>query len=121
MLIAIQHFHIRVHGKENGGEKLSEMDARTGSHKGHTDENENAMSMHVEGTASGMIALLFMKKACFSFGVKEGTEFPHLLESSVVAALSLSHVLVICDPTDDCTPGSSVLYYLPEFAQIRVH
>ena len=53
--------------------------------------------------------------------MKEGTEFPHLLESSVVAALSLSHVLVLCDPTDDCTPGSSVLYYLPEFAQIRVH
>ena len=110
MLIAIQHFHIRVHGKGNGGEKLSEMDIRTGSHKSHTDENENTMSMHVESTASGMIALLFMKKACFSFGVKKGTEFPHLLESSIVAVLSLSHVLVLCDPTDYCTPGSSVLH-----------
>ena len=27
----------------------------------------------------------------------------------------------LCDPRDCSTPGSSVLYYLPEFAQIHVH
>ena len=27
----------------------------------------------------------------------------------------------ICDPMDSSTPGSSVLHYLPERAQIHVH
>ena len=97
------------------------MDVRTGSHKSHTDENENTMSMHVKSTASGMTALLFTKKSCFSFGVKRRTEFPRLLESFFAVVLSLSRVLVLFDPMDYSTPGSSVLHYLPEFAQIHVH
>ena len=31
------------------------------------------------------------------------------------------HYMVIYHPMDCCTPGSSVLHYLPEFAQIHVH
>ena len=27
----------------------------------------------------------------------------------------------LCDPVDFSTPGSSVLHYLPKFAQIHVH
>ena len=104
-MITIQHFHIRVHGKENGGEKLSQMDVRTGSRKSHTDEDENTMSIHVKSTASGMIALLFTKKSCFSFGVKRRTEFPRLLESFFAVVLSLSCVLVLCDPMDYSTPA----------------
>ena len=33
----------------------------------------------------------------------------------------ISHVLTLWDPMDCSTPGSSVLPYLPEFAQIHVH
>ena len=33
---------------------------------------------------------------------------------------SLSHVQLFCDPMDCSKPGSSVLHYLPEFAQIHV-
>ena len=99
-MITIQHLHIREHGKENGGEKPSEMDVRTGSRKSHTDESENAVSVHVKSTASGMIALLFPKKSCFSFGVRRGTEFPRLLEPFAAAVLSLSRVLVVRDPMD---------------------
>ena len=29
--------------------------------------------------------------------------------------------LPLCNPMDYSTPGSSVLYYLPEFSQIQVH
>ena len=29
--------------------------------------------------------------------------------------------LAVCDPIDYSTPHSSVLHYLPEFAQIHVH
>ena len=29
--------------------------------------------------------------------------------------------LILCDPIEFSTPGSSVLHYLPEFAQIHVH
>ena len=29
--------------------------------------------------------------------------------------------LIYCNPMDSCTPGSSVLHYLPELAQIYVH
>ena len=42
------------------------------------------------------------------------------LPYSVVVVQLLSHVW-LCDPMDGSMPGSSVLYYLPEFAQIHVH
>ena len=29
--------------------------------------------------------------------------------------------LTVCNPMDCSTPGSTVLHYLPEFAQIHVH
>ena len=63
------------------------------------------LSMHVKSTASGMIALLFTKKSCFSFGVKRRTEFPRLLESFFAVVLSLSCVLVLCDPMDYSMPA----------------
>ena len=30
-------------------------------------------------------------------------------------------ILTLCDPMDCITPGSPVLHYLPEFAQIHAH
>ena len=38
----------------------------------------------------------------------------------LIVIQSLSH-FQLCDPTDCSVPGSSVLHYLPEFAQIHVH
>ena len=40
------------------------------------------------------------------------------LEISVVVTKSRP---ALCDPEDCGTPGSSVLHYLPEFAQTHVH
>ena len=34
---------------------------------------------------------------------------------------SLSHVRLFATPTDCCTPGFSVLHYLPELAQSHVY
>ena len=38
----------------------------------------------------------------------------------LVVVQSPSHVW-LCDPMDCCTPGFSVLHYVPKFAQIHVH
>ena len=43
-----------------------------------------------------------------------------ILPPSVVDVVSKSRV-TLCNPMDCNTPGSSVLQYLPEFAQIHVH
>ena len=43
-----------------------------------------------------------------------------ILPPSVVDVVSKS-CLTLCNPMDCNTPGSSVLQYLPEFAQIHVH
>ena len=40
---------------------------------------------------------------------------------AVVVVLPLSCVELFCDPMDCSTPGFSVLHYLPEFAETRVH
>ena len=40
---------------------------------------------------------------------------------AAVVVQSLSHVRLFGDPMDCSTPGSSVIHYLPAFAQIHVH
>ena len=40
---------------------------------------------------------------------------------AAVAIVVQSPSLTLCDPMDCSTPGSSVLCYLPEFAQIHIH
>ena len=43
-------------------------------------------------------------------------------DSSTVCCCSVTKLcLTLCDPRDCSTPGSPVLQYLPEFAQIHVH
>ena len=41
--------------------------------------------------------------------------------SVIVVIQSPGTVPSVCDPVDYSTPGSSVLHYLPEFAQTQVH
>ena len=53
------------------------------------------------------------------FGWVSKSVFPSQQHLAVVVQL-LSHVW-LCDPMNCSMPGSSVLHYLPEFAQTRVH
>ena len=43
------------------------------------------------------------------------------VHSSAVIVVKLLSCVQLCDPMDCSTPGSPVLHYLPEFAQIHVH
>ena len=49
------------------------------------------------------------------------TKLTQTTGSSLVSQFSHLVVSNSCDPMDCSMPGSSVLYYLPEFAQIHVH
>ena len=50
------------------------------------------------------------------------TNLKILLISLTVCFCSVTQsCLTLCDPMDSSMPGSSVLHYLPEFAQTRVH
>ena len=43
------------------------------------------------------------------------------LKIDPVVAIQLLSYIQLCDPIDCSTPGFPVLYYVPEFAQTRVH
>ena len=47
--------------------------------------------------------------------------YPRFVCVLLLLLFCLDVMSTFCDPVDCSTPGSSVLHYLPEFAQIHVH
>ena len=64
----------------------------------------------------------YMKKGFMSLSIRKYKSKSHLIPViSVVDAVHSLSCVQLCEPMDCGMPGSSVLHYLPKFAQLHVH
>ena len=70
--------------------------------------------------ASNSNALLFPKHSVFLLWASIQYFF-FIASTKFVVVQSFKSYLTLCKPKDGSTPSSSVLHYLPEFAQIHIH